>query len=243
MSTPRIVFVTGTDTGVGKTTAAAGLLRAATRLGRRVQAFKPVATGCSWQDGRLVSEDARLLKREAPLMRDDADVTAVAFEPAIAPHLAAAGAGIALSVAGLAQHCRSRIRAEADLVVVEGAGGWLVPLNRAETLADLCVALDAAVVLVVGMRLGCINHALLTAADVARRGLVLAGWIANVVDPGMAELAANRRSLAERLPAPCLGAIPFAPDDPVGTAARHLDLSPLFGAQHGRLVRGSEAGS
>jgi dethiobiotin synthetase len=228
LSTSRIVFVAGTDTGVGKTTVAAGLLRAIARSCRQAQAFKPVATGCTWEAGRLVSDDARALQREAGLALSDADSNPAALEPAIAPHLAAARAEMGLSVAALAAHCRSRIHEQADLVLVEGAGGWLVPLNRTETLADLCERLEAAVVLVVGMRLGCLNHALLTAADVARRGLTLAGWVACCIDPGMLELRGNLCSLEERLPAPCLGTIPWAPEDPIEAAARNLDPSPLF---------------
>jgi dethiobiotin synthetase len=226
----RVFFVTGTDTDVGKTVIAGGLLRAAGLRGLRTLAIKPVAAGCRTVDGRLVNDDALLLQREAGDQLAYEDVNPVALEPAIAPHIAAARAGVDLSRAALLSHCRLQLEAEVDLAVIEGAGGWLVPLNDTETLADLCEGLAADVVLVVGVRLGCLNHALLTAADVGRRGLQLAGWVANCIDPGMPELEANLETLERRLEAPCLGRIPFAAgQDPVALAAKQLDLTRLLG--------------
>lgn len=226
---PRFLFVTGTDTGVGKTVVAAGLLRAAGRAGLRTVALKPVAAGCERSAGGLVNDDALQLMREAGARLDYADVNPVALEPPIAPHIAAARAGVELRAGALADHCRRvAAREPADWVVVEGAGGFLVPLNDEETLADLCVALDAEVILVVGMRLGCLNHALLSAARVAAAGLRLAGWVACQVEGEMPELEANLESLARRLDAPCLGRVPHvAGGDPVEAAARALDLEPL----------------
>jgi dethiobiotin synthetase len=227
--TARVFFVAGTDTDVGKTAIAAGLLRAAKSRGLRTVGLKPLASGCTWQAGVLVSDDARALRREATQVLDDRAVNPVALEPAIAPHLAAARAGRSLSAAALTAHCASwRDRGDVDWVVVEGAGGWLVPLNEKETLADVCEALRADVILVVGMRLGCLSHALLTAADVARRGLAIAGWVANCLPPEMDELDANVASLEARLPAPCLARIPASPTDSlVETVARKLDLDRL----------------
>jgi len=227
----RLLFVAGTDTDVGKTAVAAGLLRAAARRGLRTVGLKPVAAGCTREDGVLVNADARWLQREATLALDDRAVNPVALEPAIAPHLAAARARRSLCAAELADHCAAwRERDDVDWVVVEGAGGWLVPLNEKETLADVCQALDAEVLLVVGMRLGCLNHALLTAADVARRGLVLVGWVANCLPPVMAELDANVDALVERLPAPCLGRVPASDggDALVDAVAACLELDRLL---------------
>lgn len=230
MRSPRLLFVAGTDTDVGKTVVAAGVLRVLARAGHRTVGLKPVAAGCDRVEGRLVNRDALALQQEATESLSDAEVNPVALEPAIAPHLAAEQVGRALSAAELVRHCKAwDDQDELDFVVVEGAGGWLVPLNATETLADVCAGLDADVVLVVGMRLGCLNHALLTAADIEARGLRLAGWVANCLPPPMEELEANLASLASRLSAPCLGRIPPCdPGDVVGTVAEHLDLAPLL---------------
>ncbi len=233
MTTPLVFFVAGTDTGVGKTAVAAALLRAARRRDLSTLALKPVAAGCEWQGGRLVNEDALALMAEATVSLEYHDVNPVALEPAIAPHLAAARVGVELSLETLVAHCGSQLSADADFALVEGAGGWLVPLNETQTLADLCQALAVPVVLVVGMRLGCLNHALLTAADLTRRGIRLAGWVANDIDPQMAERAANLATLKGRLAAPCLGHVPFVPEvdgevDVIEAFAKHLDLEPLL---------------
>ncbi len=225
---PRVFFVTGTDTDVGKTVAAAALLRAAARQGLSTLAVKPIAAGCEWVDGRLVNDDALALAKEITLPLDYADLNPVALEPAIAPHLAAARAKRPLGMAELASHCRRVVARGADWTLFEGAGGWLVPLNDSETLADLCQEIAAEVILVVGLRLGCLNHALLTVADIARRDLKLAGWVANAIDPEMAEREANLDTLARRIDAPCLGRVPYAPGpELIETAARSLDLGGL----------------
>lgn len=229
--TARFFFIAGTDTDIGKTAIAAGLLRAAKGRGLRTVGLKPVAAGCDRESGVLVNADARLLQLEATHTLDDRSVNPVALEPAIAPHLAAAREGRQLSAAELVSHCVAwRERADVDWVVVEGAGGWLVPLNEKETLADVCQGLRAEVILVVGMRLGCLNHALLTVRDVLARGLTLAGWVANCLPPEMNELEANIASLAERLSAPCLGRVPIASDDLVSVVAEHLEIDRLLEA-------------
>ena len=229
----RVFFVAGTDTGVGKTVVAAGLLRAFGRAGHSTVGLKPVAAGCDRAGGALVNGDALALQREASCPLEYAEVNPVALEPAIAPHLAAMQAGHPLSCAGLLAHCSpwvERVRSKTlDVLVIEGAGGWLVPLNERETLADFCEALGAGVILVVGMRLGCLNHALLTAADVERRGLQLVGWVANCLPPDMAELDANLATLEGRLSAPCLARIPSGDvDDLVESAALRLDFPRLL---------------
>lgn len=212
------VFITGTDTGVGKSLFAAALVHRLAGTGYRPAGFKPVAAGCELRDGVLVNEDAELLAGASPLALPIEAVNPVALEPAIAPHLAAAEAGRELAVEPLV-NAFDAVASVADFVVVEGAGGWRVPLGPSETLADLARALGLPVVLVVGLRLGCINHALLTAQAVRADGLVLAGWVANVLDPAMPRLEGNIASLSERLGCPLLARIPLCPAaDPASRA-------------------------
>lgn len=225
-------FVTGTDTAVGKTLVTAGLLLAAARLGQSTLGIKPVAAGCELRDGQWMNDDALLLQRCSSVQLPYARINPVALKTAMAPHLAAAEEGVALSVAPLASHCRTLAGEHRGLLLAEGAGGWRVPLNASETMADLAAALGWPVVLVVGMRLGCLNHALLTAADIRAAGLALAGWVANVMDPQMRCLDENIASLERRLPAPRLGTVPWlgeqaAPEQ----AAEYLDAGLLAGGQ------------
>jgi dethiobiotin synthetase len=214
-SDPLTIFVTGTDTGVGKTYVSAALLHALARSHARVVGMKPVAAGLV-QDphsGAWLSEDAQALRAASTVAVPPELDNPVALPDPLSPHLAAARAGRHISVAELlaAQRALAEL---ADVVLVEGSGGWRVPLNDHETLADLAVALQAPVVLVVGLRLGCLNHALLTAQAIRADGLHLAGWVANGVDPHMACVAENIASLQARLGAPLLGVLPWsaAPD-------------------------------
>ena len=221
-------FVTGTDTEIGKTTVAAGLLYAARQFGLSTAAAKPVASDCVATPEGLRNADALALLGECSLALDYATVNPFAFAPAIAPHLAAREAGVRLDVDVLAAATRRVLARQADFTLVEGAGGWRVPLGDGACLSDLAIALHLPVVLVVGVRLGCINHALLTAEAIAADGLVLAGWVANLVDPAMSRLDDNLASLAERLPAPCLGRVPhLSAPQPVAVAG-YLNLQPLL---------------
>lgn len=220
-------FITGTDTEIGKTTIAAGLLHAARLAGLSTAAAKPVASGCAKTPEGLRNEDALALLAECSLPLAYDQVNPFAFAPAIAPHLAAREKGVKLQVESLAPAVRSVLQLGADFTVVEGAGGWRVPLSGEESLSDLAIALDLPVILVVGVRLGCINHAVLSAEAIQRDGLQLAGWVANIVDPTTSRLEENLATLAERLPAPCIGRVPrLSPATPAGVAA-HLDLSIL----------------
>ncbi|HRP35110.1 MAG TPA: dethiobiotin synthase [Gammaproteobacteria bacterium] len=203
----RGVFVTGTDTGVGKTLFSAALLLALGAAGVRAAACKPVAAGCRREGGRLVNDDAELLARLAPAQAPLAVVNPVALEAAVAPHIAAAEAGIRLDAGALAAACR-RAAAGADFLVVEGAGGWRVPLGPDSTLAAVAAALGLPVVLVVGLRLGCLNHALLSAAAIRADGLALAGWVANPLDPDMPRREENIAALVEHLGTPPLARLP-----------------------------------
>jgi dethiobiotin synthetase len=205
---PLSLFVTGTDTGVGKTLVSAGLLHQLARHHDRVVGMKPVAAGLVEHAGHWVSEDVLALRAASTVRVPPELDNPVALPDPLSPHLAAARAGRQVSVAQLHQ-AYQELALLADVVLVEGAGGWRVPLNDDETLADLARAIGAPVVLVVGLRLGCLNHALLTAEAIRADGLHLAGWVANHVDPDMVCVAENIASLQARLQAPLLGSIPW----------------------------------
>lgn len=218
------VFITGTDTGVGKSIAAASLLVALNAAGRRAVGMKPVASGSVATAAGLRNDDALLLIAHGDGMPHYDDVNPFALRDPIAPHLAAADAGIEITLDPIAA-AFARLRARADDVVVEGVGGWAVPLSPFLTQAEIPRALGLPVILVVGLRLGCISHALLSARAIAADGCVLAGWIGNRIDPDMARADDNLATLRERLPAPCLGVLPFAPDPDPRALAVHLDIA------------------
>ncbi|QGW75639.1 dethiobiotin synthase [Pseudomonas alkylphenolica] len=220
-------FIAGTDTDVGKTTVAAGLLHAAQLAGLSTLGAKPVASGCSAGAKGLRNDDALALIAQSSIKLPYEQINPFAFEPAIAPHLAAREAGVILSVQALLDPMRAVLAQDADFTLIEGAGGWRVPLSDQANLSDLAIALKLPVILVVGVRLGCINHALLSAEAIARDGLQLAGWVANIVDPRTSRLEENLASLAERLPAPCLGRVPKLKQVSAEAVADHLQLDLL----------------
>lgn len=223
----RGFFVTGTDTGVGKTLISTALIAELVNRGHRTLGMKPIATGCERRGDGWHCEDSAHLIAAANVPAPFEEVTPYAFEPPIAPHLAAAAVATTIDVA-LINDVFLRLKARADYVVVEGVGGFLVPLDHARNLADLAVALDLPVIMVVGMRLGCLNHALLTAEAVAARGLYLAGWVANCIDPSMDAFLDNVASLRERLQAPLLGVLPALSPVRLKDAAACLDLKTLL---------------
>lgn len=206
-------FVTGTDTGVGKTLVSAGLLHALARHHRRVVGMKPVAAGVVPWGSDVASEDAIALRAASTLAVPAALDNPVLLPDPLSPHIAAARAGVQIDIAAIVQSYQA-LAGQADAVVVEGAGGFHVPLSDTTTGADLAHALALPVVLVVGLRLGCLNHALLTAEAVRARGLTLAGWVANRVDPAMLAADENIAYLRARLQAPLLAEVPHqaAPD-------------------------------
>ena len=208
VSPPAGYFITGTDTDVGKTMVTLGLMRRLQDRGRRVAAMKPVASGCQRTAQGLRHADALQLQRQASLALDYQEVNPYAFEPAIAPHLAAAEAGGRIDLA-LIRAAFEGLAARVDQVCVEGIGGWLVPLNESQTVADMAAELGLGVILVVGIRLGCLNHALLTAAAIGDSGSGLAGWVANLPTPGGERATENIAALQARLDAPLLGTVPF----------------------------------
>jgi dethiobiotin synthetase len=203
-------FIAGTDTGVGKTRIATMLLEALARADQRAVGMKPVASGCRETAAGLRSEDAERLLAASGVTADYAEVNPYAFAPACAPHLAARESGAEISLEKILE-CFRRLERNAPWVVVEGVGGWMVPLGARLTMADVARALRLPVILVVGMRLGCLNHALLTAAAIRREGLPLAGWVANLIDPAMTRVEENTAALAERIEAPPLAVIPYLP--------------------------------
>ena len=220
-------FITGTDTDAGKTTVASGLLHLARQHGLSTAALKPVASGSEQTAEGLRNSDALNLWAECSLELAYEAVNPFAFAPAIAPHIAASEAGVALSVDSLYPHVQALLQRNADFALVEGAGGWRVPLNLEEDLADLAIACQLPVILVVGVKLGCINHALLSVEAIVNDGLPLAGWVANVVDAQTSRLEENLATLQARMPAPCLGTIPRLPAATAAAVASHLSLSPL----------------
>ena len=201
-------FVTGTDTGVGKTLVSAGLLHALAVHHRRVVGMKPVAAGVvPWGDD-WASEDAIALRAASTLAVPPALDNPVLLLDPLSPHIAAARAGVQIDIAAIVRSYQA-LAAQADAVVVEGAGGFHVPLSDTQTGADLAQALALPVVLVVGLRLGCLNHALLTAEAIRARGLELAGWVANRIDPEMDAVDENISFLRARLGAPLLADVPY----------------------------------
>jgi dethiobiotin synthetase len=221
-------FIAGTDTDVGKTLIASGLLQAANEKGLRTVAMKPIAAGCEQTEDGLRNEDALMLIDAMSAELPYSQVNPIAFEPPIAPHIAAMRENKQLSVSRLAGFCNGILMQPGDFVVIEGAGGWRVPLNPRETLANLAIELNLPVVLVVGMRLGCINHALLTAEAIERDGLRLAGWVANKVDPDMSCYDENLMTLKTLIHAPLLGEVPFLDEANKNTVAECLDIDPLL---------------
>ncbi len=204
----RGVFVTGTDTNCGKTAISLALMAARQARGARVLGMKPVASGCDPSPQGPRNADALRLLAQSSAAAPYHLVNPYAFVPPIAPHLAAARAGVEIRLDTIVSAYRA-LSAGCDLVVVEGVGGWRVPLSPTLSVSDIPRALDLPVILVVGLKLGCLNHALLTADSIRAQGSALAGWVGNGIDPELQAGEENRATLAARLDAPCLGVIPW----------------------------------
>jgi len=214
----RGVFIAGTDTAVGKTRVTAGLLQAFREQGVRVAGMKPVAAGAIRQDGHLISADAVMLAQSSQQDTPYQWLNPYCLEMAESPHLAAAEAGIRIDLDVIC-HGYAQLAIAHEWVLVEGAGGWFSPIGPTSTMADVAVALDLPVVLVVGLRLGCLNQALLNAAAIRASGLKFAGWIGSTLQYPWTAAAANVQTLSERLAAAPLGVLPWsestAPDQRV----------------------------
>lgn len=219
----KAYFLTGTDTEIGKTFSACALLHAWRAQGVQAVGYKPVAAGAEWLDGQWSNEDARRLQAASSPGFSLAAINPVCLRQAMAPHLAAAAEGVSLRLpdllAGFAQ-----LSTQSQCVLVEGVGGFRVPLGPDFDSADLAVALDLPVILVVGLRLGCLNHALLSAEAIAARGLHLAGWVGNTLRADMPALAENIDTLKAALDAPCLGILPHVADGDAAKTAHCLSL-------------------
>ena len=225
----RGVFIAGTDTGIGKTHVACTLLHALRDAGLRATGMKPVASGCVSTSEGLRNEDALAMMEASDPKVDYATCNPYAFEPAIAPHLAAAEVGTTIELAPI-QLAYAQLSACADCVVVEGVGGWMVPLSDSLDASAIPIALKLPVILVVGLRLGCINHARLSARSIQADGCELLGWIGNAIDPDMQRVSDNVETLRRCLPAPCLGLLEHgvAPAD----AARRGAVADAAAALH-----------
>lgn len=220
-------FVTGTDTEVGKTLITSALLHAYKKQGLTTAAIKPVAAGCINVDGQWQNDDALQLIDAMTVEMPYEQVNPVALEAPIAPHIAAREEGRNLNVDRLAGLCQGVFLKRMDVTLIEGAGGWRVPLNHRETLADLAIQLNVPVILVVGIRLGCLNHAFLTAEAIRRDGLNLAGWVANIIDADCSRKEENIQTLKTGLSSPCLGVIPYQKSPRAEDVAGYLDLEAL----------------
>jgi len=216
-------FVVGTDTGVGKTLVTSALLYGYSQQGLTTSGMKPVAAGCVEENGRLVSEDVAMIMTASNVRTQFELHNPYAFEPAIAPHIAAQKVGEIIKPRVI-QLAYQELSSLAEVLIVEGVGGFRVPLGDQWDTADLARILNIPMVLVVGMRLGCINHTLLTVEAIESRGLELAGWVANRIDPAMTEFDKNLQALEQYIPAPCLGMVPHLPQADFKLAAAYLQL-------------------
>lgn len=223
----RGFFITGTDTDVGKTTVALGLMAAFKKNGLSVAAFKPVSAGCVKTQTGLRNEDAVQLMQQASVKFPYEIVNPYAFEPAIAPHIAAAEKNLEMELDTIVQ-AYQKIATEVDVVIVEGAGGWLVPLNETQTMADVASALQLDIIQVIGLKLGCLNHSLLTAESISTHGLTQIGWITNQCASDMPYQKNNILSLQQRLSGELLGDIPNISQISPSDVAQHLKIDSLL---------------
>ncbi len=203
-------FITGTDTDVGKTVATCQLLRAFSAQGLRAVGMKPVASGCEWRNGELWNADVVAHAAAGNVIAPLGWVSPYRFAPPISPHLAARQAGVRVDLGHLVD-CADQLERQSDVLLIEGAGGWLAPLSDESSMEDLALCLGAPVILVVGMRLGCLNHAFLTARAILQSRLPFAGWIANQITPDMDCYIDNLACLRQGIPAPCLAEIAYSP--------------------------------
>ncbi len=218
------IFITGTDTDIGKTLFTAALTTALQNAGYSVVALKPIAAGCEWVNGELRNKDAEILQQVMNTQISYNRINPLRLESPIAPHIAAMEEGVELSVSGIRQLVRLEDFEQSHLII-EGAGGWLVPLNDEETLADYVKEEKLDVILVVGLKLGCINHALLTQQSILADGLNLVGWVANHVDPDMQKQQQNVDSLKKRLACPLIAEIPYIEgDNPAVEAWKYVNI-------------------
>lgn len=232
----KSLFVTGTDTGVGKTWITCNLMRQLIEQGLRVVGMKPVASGAVQHEGQLRNEDALQLLATANVEVPYEWVNPYCFAPAIAPHIAAQQAGMPMSL-DVIKSAYQRLAALADVVVVEGVGGWAVPINTTKTMADIAVMLNMPVIMVVGMRLGCLNHAILTAQSIRSYALTLSAWVANSTEPAMPAWQENIAALKSFIPAPLAAIMPYVSNN-TKTSDFHFDFTLLSSRTDNDLLLG-----
>jgi dethiobiotin synthetase len=225
---PPGIFITGTDTGVGKTLVSVALARTLAKHGLRVSAMKPIASGAEHTSAGLRNADALALAEAINVSVPYEKLNPYCFEPPISPHIAAEEARIGIDIGTIRARFDELVRGS-DFVIVEGAGGWLAPISRTQSMADLAVVLEIPVLLVVGLRLGCLNHAALTRDAIEAKGAHFAGWIANAIDPELQRQDENLATLERLLGSEPLAMFPFRPDGAVSNrcaerAARRLAL-------------------
>lgn len=219
-------FITGTDTDCGKTLITLGLMQALQQSGLQVNAMKPVAAGVTQYKSFQLNQDAVLLQQQSSVEPEYQLLNPYLFEPAIAPHIAAAENNVMIAMESIRQAFES-LRSQAEVTLVEGAGGWLVPLNDQLDVSDIPQQLELPVILVVGLKLGCINHARLSLQSVRAKGCRLAGWIGTQVDPDMSHARENIETLTGYLDIPCLGIVPFLKDAVAAEVAGYLTIGEL----------------
>lgn len=225
-------FIAGTDTDVGKTLVSTVLLAAAQQAGLSTLGLKPIAAGGEQTENGVRNQDALSLLACSSIKLPYAQVNPVCLTEAIAPHIAAQREGRTLRVDRVLGFCRGALMSKAEFSVVEGAGGWRVPLNKTETMADLAKGLNIPVILVVGIKLGCLSHALLTAEAMMRDGVRIAGWIATHLQADMPVASENVSTLTQMLDFPLLLELPFSVSPSIETFSKSIDIHKLLGSVH-----------
>ncbi len=223
------LFITGTDTDSGKTLVTLGLMYALQEKGLRVNGMKPVAAGTVEIDGVSVNEDAQRIRQQASKLLAYDVVNPFLFDHPVAPHIAAKHELRDISIDQL-RIALARIEKQSDLVVVEGAGGWLVPLNETQDVADIAVNMNLPVILVVGLKLGCINHARLTMQSIQAKGCRVIGWVGTQIEPKMMNVDENVKTLKQYLPVPCMGVVPSLENSDAEAVAEYIDSQALLEA-------------
>ncbi|MGL4456574.1 MAG: dethiobiotin synthase [Plesiomonas sp.] len=221
-------FVTGTDTEVGKTVVSRAFMQAAASMGHSIVGYKPIASGCTETEEGLRNSDALVLQSSASVAVPYELVNPIALREPISPHLAAKLDGIDIDFMHLSKGVTT-LESQAELVLVEGCGGWRVPVTDKQSLSEWVVGEKMPVILVVGIKLGCLNHAILTAESIANDGVELVGWVANRVNPCLTHYAELIQTLRARMPAPQLGEIPYISRPEKQQLGKYMDLTPLLG--------------
>lgn len=224
----KTFFITGTDTEVGKTVSTVALLRAANKLGLLTAAYKPVASGCDLMEEGLCNQDVVMLQKNTSLRLAYEELVGYCFEPHIAPHIASEESGVPIELGVLSDGLKRLKETDADMIFVEGAGGWRLPVGHGHFLSDWVRHENLPVILVIGAKIGCLNHAMLTCEAIQHDRLNIAGWCVNRIHPGMSHYKANLETLKSLLPAPFLGEIPYLARPFESDLGQYLDLSPLL---------------